>query len=192
MLLPDVHVLVYALRAESPDHERYAEWLRALAGGAEPFALSELGASRFVRIVTNPKVWDEPTTIEDALRFIENMRTRSNARVLTHGSASWTIFAQLCVSAKARGKTRCRRISRRARAWLRVGDCGQRLRTFPWVALASSAGWVNIVAQSAIHRTMRRRARRRPAQCLTLHAARFSCRMNGVAWNHPSPDRCAR
>lgn len=104
MLLPDVNVLVYAHRVESPDHERYAEWLRGLAGGMEPFALSELGASGFVRIVTNPKIWDEPTTIEDALRFIESLRTRSNARLLTHGATSWDIFARICLSARARGK----------------------------------------------------------------------------------------
>lgn len=104
MLLPDVNVLVYAHRVESPDHDRYAQWLRALAVGMEPFALSELGASGFVRIVTNPKIWDEPTSVEDALRFIENLRTRSNARLLTHGPASWAIFAQICVRANARGK----------------------------------------------------------------------------------------
>ena len=48
MLLPDVNVLIYAHRLESPEHARYAEWLRALAVGPEPFALSELGASGFV------------------------------------------------------------------------------------------------------------------------------------------------
>lgn len=104
MLLPDVNVLVYAHRMESPEHERYAAWLRALVNGSEPFALSELGASGFVRIVTNPKIWDEPTTIDDALLFIEKLRTRSNARLLTHGASSWTIFARLCLSARARGK----------------------------------------------------------------------------------------
>ena len=104
MLLPDVNVLVYAHRLESPDHERYAAWLRSLAAGAEPFALSELGASGFVRIVTNPKIWDEATTIDDALLFIERLRMRTNARLLTHGSSSWAIFARLCASARARGK----------------------------------------------------------------------------------------
>ena len=104
MLLPDVNVLVYAHRAEAPEHERYAEWLRALATGAEPFALSELGASGFVRIVTNTKIWVEPTTLENALKFIDNLRRRSNARSLTHGSTSWEIFARLCRAAGARGK----------------------------------------------------------------------------------------
>ena len=104
MLLPDVNVLVYAHRRESPEHERYAEWLTQLAEGPEPFALSELGASGFVRIVTNSRIWDEATPTQDALKFIERLRTRSNARLLTHGPASWDIFARLCVAARARGR----------------------------------------------------------------------------------------
>lgn len=104
MLLPDVNVLIYAHRRESPEHERYAKWLRDLVGGAEPFGLSELGASAFVRIVTNTKLWDEATTLEDALEFIERLRARGNARPLTHGAASWAIFATLCRAARARGK----------------------------------------------------------------------------------------
>jgi len=102
--LPDVNVLIYAHRVESPEHERYAEWLTNAAQGPEPFALSELGASGFVRIVTNPKIWQEPTTTKDALEFIERLRSRSNVRLLTHGPASWDIFAQLCLAARARGK----------------------------------------------------------------------------------------
>lgn len=104
VLLPDVNVLIYAHRRESPEHERYAEWLRALATGAEPFGLSALGATGFIRIVTHAKIWDEPTTLDDAIAFIENLRSRSNARLLTHGPASWEIFTKLSRGAKARGK----------------------------------------------------------------------------------------
>ena len=104
MQLPDVNVLIYAHRRESPEHERYAHWLTRVAESPEPFALSELGASGFVRIVTNSRIWDEPTPTADALAFIERLRQRSNARLLTHGSASWDIFAHLCVLARARGK----------------------------------------------------------------------------------------
>jgi uncharacterized protein len=104
VLLPDVNVLIYAHRLESPEHPRYADWLRGLAEGPEPFALSELGASGFIRIVTNPKIWEEPTSTEDALEFIERLRQRSNARLLTYGPASWDVFARLCRAARARGK----------------------------------------------------------------------------------------
>lgn len=104
MQLPDVNILIYAHRVEAPDHEEYAQWLEQLANGSEPFALSELGASAFVRIATNPKIWDEPTTTEDALTFIERLRRRSNVRPLTHGPSSWQLFAELCRAARARGK----------------------------------------------------------------------------------------
>jgi len=63
-----------------------------------------LGASGFVRIVTNPRIWHEPMSIKDALEFVQRLRSRSNARLLTHGSGSWDIFAQLCLAARARGK----------------------------------------------------------------------------------------
>jgi uncharacterized protein len=104
VLLPDVNVLIYAHRRESPEHAQYAEWLRRLATGPEPFALSELGASGFVRIVTNPKIWEEATTLDDALEFIDRLRHRANARVLTHGPASWDVFARLCRGTRAGGK----------------------------------------------------------------------------------------
>jgi toxin-antitoxin system PIN domain toxin len=104
MLLPDVNVLIHAHRSESPEHPRYASWLRALAEGEEPYGVSDLGCSAFVRIVTNPKIWEEPTTTEDALRFVAELRDRNNARALTHGPASWDIFARLCTTARARGK----------------------------------------------------------------------------------------
>ena len=104
MLLPDVNVLIYAHRAESPDHERYAAWLRKLAEGGEPYGLSELGCSGFVRIVTNPKIWDEATSLDDALAFVEALRSRRTARSLTHGPGSWELFARLCSAARARGK----------------------------------------------------------------------------------------
>lgn len=104
MFLPDVNVLIYAHRAESPDHTLYADWLRAVATGPEPFGLSELASSAFVRIVTNPKIWTEPTTTEDALRFIDNLRSRSNARLLTPGARHWELFSKLCLAARAKGK----------------------------------------------------------------------------------------
>jgi toxin-antitoxin system PIN domain toxin len=54
--------------------------------------------------VTHTKIWDEPTTTDEALEFIARLRRRSNARVLTHGPGSWDVFEKLCRAARARGK----------------------------------------------------------------------------------------
>ena len=54
MLLPDVNVLIYAHVEDSiPDHADYATWITRLATAKEPFALSVLVLSGFVRVVTN-------------------------------------------------------------------------------------------------------------------------------------------
>jgi toxin-antitoxin system PIN domain toxin len=65
---------------------------------------SHLLEPAFVRIVTNPEIWDEATSTEDALEFIERLRRRSCARLLTHGPGRWHVFARLCKDARARGK----------------------------------------------------------------------------------------
>ena len=74
MDLPDVNVLIYAHRAEAVEHERYRDWLTALVSSPAPFALSELVAVGFVRIVTNGRIWSAPTPPELALEFIARLR----------------------------------------------------------------------------------------------------------------------
>ena len=102
--LADVSVLIYAHRAESPDHEAYARWLEDLVGADEPFGFSELGASGFVRIVTNPRVFTEPTPIAMALEFVDEVHARPNCVRLRPGPDHWTIFGRLCRATRARGK----------------------------------------------------------------------------------------
>ena len=67
MQLPDVNILIYPHREDGAEHYRYAAWLRALAASPAPFALSEL--TGFLRIVTNRRIFDPPTPLENALRF---------------------------------------------------------------------------------------------------------------------------
>ena len=65
MLLPDVNVLIYAhVEDSTPDHAEYAAWITRLATGPEPFALSVLVLSGFVRIVTNPRVKERRNAFE--------------------------------------------------------------------------------------------------------------------------------
>jgi len=61
MLMPDVNVLIYAHREDEKCHAAYANWLKTLVDGPEPFALSVLVAVGFVRIVTNRRIYEDPT-----------------------------------------------------------------------------------------------------------------------------------
>ena len=67
MKLCDVNVLIYAHREESREHEAYAAFIRELAEGPSAFGLSEAVLGGFVRVVTNPKIFKQPTPAAIAL-----------------------------------------------------------------------------------------------------------------------------
>jgi uncharacterized protein len=104
VLIPDVNVLVYAHRVESPDHDQYARWLRDLVAGVEPFALSDLALSGFLRIVTNPRIWRPATEPPVALEFVRRLRAQCDGRCLLPGPDHWAIFVRLYSASGARGK----------------------------------------------------------------------------------------
>ena len=103
MLLPDVNVLVYAHREDSPHHAGCREWLETLLNGQEAYGLSELVLSGFVRVVTHPKVFTRPSPLADALEFTEQLRGRPNGVAITPGRRHWQIFRELCVEAGTKG-----------------------------------------------------------------------------------------
>jgi hypothetical protein len=105
MLLPDVNVLIYAHREDStPEHPAYAAWLTDLATGDEPFALSVLALAGLVRIVTNPRVFRDPSTLDDVFEFTTELTSRPNARVVAPGPRHLQIFEDLCRKSGATAK----------------------------------------------------------------------------------------
>jgi toxin-antitoxin system PIN domain toxin len=102
--LSDRVCIVYAHRQESPGHKRYATWLVDCATGPEPFALSELVLHGFVRVVTNPRIFDPPSTTGQAFRFLDALLARPTCSLVRPGLGHWRIFRQLCEGANVRGK----------------------------------------------------------------------------------------
>lgn len=99
----DVNLLVYAHRRESPDHDAYRRWLDDALRHDEALGLFDLVLSGFLRVVTHPRVFKEPTPLEPALTFVETLRTAPNALKIAPGPRHWDIFARLCRTADARG-----------------------------------------------------------------------------------------
>ena len=103
MLLCDVNVLVYAHRADAPNHEAYRNWLEKLISGNAAYGVSDLVLSGFLRVVTHPRVFDPPSTLQEALAFAEQIHSQPNAVWLQPGERHWAIFRELCESVDARG-----------------------------------------------------------------------------------------
>ena len=105
MLLPDVNVLIYAhIEDSTHDHTRYADWLSRLATGAEPFALSVLVLAGFIRVATNPRVFDPPSTLDQSFAFVSSLLERPQARVIGPGPDHLEILERICRESGAAGK----------------------------------------------------------------------------------------
>ena len=103
MLAPDVNVLSYAFREEVPEHDACRSWLQGVIRADAAFALFDLVASGFLRVVTHPRVFKPPSPLEAALHFIDVVRTRPNCVVVQPGSRHWEIFERLCGESRVKG-----------------------------------------------------------------------------------------
>lgn len=103
MLLCDVNVLIYAHREDARDHARYRQWLEDLLNSDARFAVSELVLSGFLRIATHPRIFDPPSTLDEALEFSEIIRSHPNCIVVAPQSRHWDIFQKLCRAGNAKG-----------------------------------------------------------------------------------------
>lgn len=103
MILLDVNVLVYAFREGAPQHAAYADWLRQAAAAEEPCGVDDAALSGMLRIVPNPRIFDTPAPIAQALAFVEPLRGQPSVIPAKPGPRHWSVFARLCNEAGAKG-----------------------------------------------------------------------------------------
>jgi toxin-antitoxin system PIN domain toxin len=105
VILLDVNVLVDAFRGDQPRHPAVRAWIDRVAAGDAAFGVPELVLSGFVRVVTHPRVFNEPDEVDDALAFAERLRALPHAVAVRPGERHWSIFARLCSVTRATGNT---------------------------------------------------------------------------------------
>ncbi len=103
MLLFDVNVLVYAYRQDAPDHEAYNRWLKSCIDSDQAYGLAGIVLAGFLRIATHPRVFNPPSPIESALRFVSALRSQPNCVIVEPGPRHWDIFVRLCREAGVKG-----------------------------------------------------------------------------------------
>jgi uncharacterized protein len=95
VIVPDVNVLIYAHRRDTPQHERYAGWLAGVVAGADELGLVEGALIGFVRIATHARIFAEPATPSEALAFVAALHGARHVRTLAATAATWQHFADL-------------------------------------------------------------------------------------------------
>jgi len=103
LILPDVNVLIYALRFDSKDHARYKTWLEDVVNGPAAYGMSPQVLASVIRICSHPKIFAQPSEMEELLAFSGALLSQPNVRVVTPADRHWQLFSKLCVDAKATG-----------------------------------------------------------------------------------------
>jgi hypothetical protein len=103
VLLIDVNVLVYAHRADAPNHPRYRKWVESVINADAAYGMSDLILGGFIRIVTHPRVFREPSPLEKAFAFAAEVRDRPNCVLIRPSERHWEIFERLCRESGAKG-----------------------------------------------------------------------------------------
>lgn len=99
----DVNVLVYAHRADLPEHQDYRSLMEQLGNGDEPLGIPDVVLSGFVRVLTNRKIFHEPTTHQAAWAAVDRLLDAPAAVRLTAGERHWALFRRLADDIDARG-----------------------------------------------------------------------------------------
>ena len=103
MYLMDVNIFVYAHRQDIADHLDYKKWLENVLNADDFYGVSELALSGFLRVVTHPKVFNMPSSLDEAIQFTQQIRNNSNAINVTPKERHWTIFKNLISTTQAKG-----------------------------------------------------------------------------------------
>lgn len=70
MILVDANLLIYAHVDAFPQHERARRWLDERLNGAAPVGLPWPSLLGFLRVSTNPRVFQRPAAVSDAWRQV--------------------------------------------------------------------------------------------------------------------------
>jgi toxin-antitoxin system PIN domain toxin len=103
MVLTDVNVLVYAHREDMVNHNAYRAWLEYVLNGEQAYGMADIVLSGFLRVVTHPRVFDPPSTIEQALAFVDDVRNQPHCVPINPGPRHWAIFESLCRTINVKG-----------------------------------------------------------------------------------------
>lgn len=103
MIAVDTNVLVYAHRAESTFHNQAFECVRSLAEGTQPWGIPVSCLHEFLSVVTNPKIFNLASRVDQAIAQIDAWLASPQAYVLHSGSQHWRILSELAQKAKIHG-----------------------------------------------------------------------------------------
>ncbi len=103
MILVDANVLIYAYHPRGEHHAACRLWLEATLSGARPVGLPWLSIWAFLRIITNPRAFEQPLSMREAGDVVDTWLDVPIVRLLDPGERHWDLLTQIVVDAQVTG-----------------------------------------------------------------------------------------
>lgn len=103
MIAVDTNILVYAHQPAMPRHEQALHRLQELAEGSAPFALAWPCVYEFLRVVTHRRVFDRPSTTEQAWAFLRRVLDSPAAVLLSETDRHAEVLERVLEDAQVSG-----------------------------------------------------------------------------------------
>lgn len=103
MILVDANLLLYAYQPRAQQHEASRTWLEAALAGPEFVRFAWLTLWAFLRISTNPRVFERPLSTVEAEAAISSWLAQPAVGILEPGDRHWQILRKLTQEGQASG-----------------------------------------------------------------------------------------
>lgn len=100
LILVDANLLLYAYHAGAPQHAAAKSWFEAALAGHDPVGLAWSGILAFLRIGTNPRVFERPYRMEEAETIVSSWLECPAVTMLGPGERYWEILRALLLEAR--------------------------------------------------------------------------------------------
>ncbi len=101
MILVDANILLYAEDSLNPLNQQARTWWDGRLSRSKPVCLCWTVLSAFIRIGTNPRVFDKPLSLEQAIARVQSWLDQPCTKVVRPTERHWTIFQQLLTEGQA-------------------------------------------------------------------------------------------
>ena len=101
MILVDANILLYAEDSLHPHNREARAWWDEQLSGSRSVCLCWTVLSAFIRIATNPRVFDYPLSLEQAVARVQSWLEQPCTRVVRPTDRHWTVFQQMLSDGQA-------------------------------------------------------------------------------------------
>ncbi len=101
MILVDANILLYAEDALHPSHRAARTWWDDQLSKGDPVCLCWTVLSAFIRIGTNPRVFENPLSLQQAITRVQSWLEQPCTMIIRPTEHHWMIFQQMLTDGQA-------------------------------------------------------------------------------------------